>query len=151
MKYFQPCTAERPCGKGSHARTVVLSKGLVKVLDIIMKSYRGRPIENSDLTLNNVEYATWKHLKYFGLIEELNDSLIIPTALGQKFYGCQMPIFTTVAVMDDKVLPMAHEAWQTHPKRPKQQYIWEIDGRMWKQREEFQAEATRQTSMFAAL
>ena len=152
MKYFQPCTSERPCGKGSHARTVVLSKGLVNVLDHLMRAYehsKRQPISNRDMILNNVEYATWKHLKYFGLIQELDDSLVKPTLVAYDFYRGIMPIFTTVAVMDDKVLPMIHEAWLTHPKTPRKQFIYEIDGQMWKQRQEFKDEMTTQTSIFS--
>lgn len=153
MKYFEPCTPEKPCGKGHNAYTFNFSKGLAKILYKVLKKHdeKKRPLRVADMDFTNVEYTGWKQLKYFGLIVEIDGDYVEPTPLAYEFYNNLTPIETTVAIIDGKRLGADHPAWITHTRKVKTQYLYEISPEYYKQRHEFQVEKTRQTSIFQML
>lgn len=156
MKYFQPCTAECPCGKGSHAYTHNLRPSLIKAFRKFVDKWnvRRKPTHCLDLNFTHNQLCTWQILKHWGIIRQLSgrEGLYDVTPLGVDFYNGLAQVNDVVAVMNDKRIPDDHEAWLTHKKKPKKVFIWQVDHSAQPvSRNHFVQECTRQTSIFASL
>jgi len=64
-----------------------------------------------------------------------------------RFIYGEQKAWTHIAQMNSKPLPMDHEAWSTHGTKPMAVMVYDVDETAYKQRHEYQAEKSGQTTI----
>lgn len=147
MNYQEKCPH---CGHIKTAFIHKLNKQLVKALRQLVDFYgengSGCNLQR-DLNLTKNQYNNFQKLQYFDLVFKTKDGWF-PTSVGMHFIFGSMSALNKVATIESVVLPSSHEAWKTHKgKIPEPVKVQEIDADSWKNREDYQAEKSRQTTL----
>lgn len=147
MKYQEKCPH---CGHTKTAFIHKLNKPLVKALRQLVDFYgengSGCNLQR-DLNLTKNQYNNFQKLQYFDLVFKCPEGWF-PSAYGMSFILGSSMVFDKVATIESVVLPSYHEAWKTHKGSiPKPISVKEIDIDSWKNRQEYQSEKSRQTSL----
>lgn len=98
------------------------------------------------LTFN--QRGNFQKLQYWEIVYR-NELGYFLTEKGEQFYYGEISIPKKVATMENEVLSYNHQAWDGE-KRVENVYIWQIlqtSEAGWKQRPEYQREASLQTAM----
>lgn len=129
------------CGHLVSAYSENLSTWLVSTLRKLVDLYEQilKPVKASDprLNLTKAQYPTIQKLKYWGLVKKGDGNTWMPTELGVDFIYGRSAVQNIVAHLWDKILPIRHEARQTHNKKPKSVYVWEVSEKEYKQKQEY--------------
>ena len=140
MDYKKKCKC---CGHLVTAYTHRLNKPLVKALRELVDFYDdNKQIAKlqRDLELTKNQYNNFQKLQYFGLVKRIEGKGWLPTAKGTNFiYGAE-PCMVTVGTFGKDILPLGHEAWETHNKVLETKYVQEVDEFCYKRRAEYKAE-----------
>jgi len=138
MKFSKECPC---CGHKVAAYTYRLNKGLCESLKKLINAYRGtrKASKLADLGLSNAQYSSFAHLQYFGLAQRTEHGWY-PTPKGESFMVNTGSCVDTVAILNNEVLPLDHEAWQTHDRQPRFVMCDDFLPYEYKQRSEYQEE-----------
>jgi len=147
MKYQEKCPC---CG---HVRTAFihkLNKPLVKALRQLVDFYgenkSGCNLQR-DLNLTKNQYNNFQKLQYFDLVIKTPEGWL-PSAVGMSFILGSCKSWDKVATIESTILNREHEAWKTHKGSvPKPISVQEIDVESWKNRQDYQSEKSRQTTL----
>jgi hypothetical protein len=145
MKYAKTCDH---CGHAEVAYSYVLNKSLVVALRRLVDFYEKnkKAVALKDLNLTNSQYGNFAHMQYFGLMRPTPEGWY-PSPEGIAFIYGEMPVVMPVGVMAGEVLPLDHEAWESHETEPREFFIKDIDETSYKQRAEFAAEKASATTL----
>jgi hypothetical protein len=147
MKYQETCPH---CGQIITAYTHNINKPMAYAFVTFMQEYERtrRPVNiNSGLSITHNQICNMPKLQYYGLIKRLEGEGWIPTERGILWYKGEAAIETPVATMSNRVLPDNHPAWATHKKGRTTVTLESVTGFRYKQRDEYQAEKSRQGEM----
>lgn len=146
MKYHVECEC---CGQTVKAYTHRLNKPMVQSFIKFVNQYKEtrQPLRVGDVPdLTTIQYNSFYKLQHFGLIKKMEGGYL-PTQRGLKFLRGEFAVQNPSASMGRKVLPLDHQAWETHSGNIKEEYIHDIDDRYYKQRDEYLDESSNQTSL----
>ena len=102
---------------------------------------------DKDLDLTKSQFANFQKLRYFGIAYNI-ESGWLPSMKGMDFYHGKIRINSTVATMNNEVLPDDHEAWETHTRSIVRITINEVLPYYFKSKTQYQAEKSPQLSLF---
>jgi len=145
MKYFETRTVE------VKAYTAKLNKAMVdafeQMMEIYLETRKGVKVRNLNLTYS--QYSNFQKLRYFDLMFfEDSQDVWYPTQLGIAFFFGEFPVLDPAGHMDNQPLPRDHPAWDTHSKGRRKTYIHDVDRTHFKQRSDYQAEASTGPTLF---
>lgn len=143
MPYTEIC---HHCGHAQVAYVHHLNKPLVSALRQLVDFYelhkRGANLQK-DLDLTKSLFTNFQKLQYFGFVRRETALGWFPTQLGIDFiYGLVQSCThtTTISGVVRSDIPP--------PENNRYLFVYEIDTTQYKQRDEYQAEKSQQTSMF---
>ena len=149
MNYSKTCDC---CGHQNTAYAHKLNAPMILALKELFSAYDGEPVnivKNSNLTFS--QKNNFQKLRHFNLVYKTpNVAGYSPTKTGREFLLGEKAIFDLVATINNKVLPMNHECWETHREKPREMFVWEfLDEAEWdyKKRPEYQQERSNQMSI----
>lgn len=146
MKYHEECLH---CGHTYKAYTESLNVQMLEAFTIFVKHYgkEKKPLPvGKDWGLTHSQYTNFYKLQYYNLILKVEGGYL-PTKRGLLFIRGEYAIRLPVVVFKKKVLPESHEAWNGVREKVKEKYIWDIDDRYFKNRQDYAEEASKQTSL----
>lgn len=145
MKFHIQCDH---CGHKRVGYTYRLNVGTVTMLRRLVDQYEQtkKPVENKTVSRTKAEYTNLCHLQYWGLIAKAQRAWV-PTPLGIQFIYGEVSIPDLAGEMNSVPIPYDHPSWQTHKDKPTMVTVRDIDNFAYKQRVDFEAEKSSQTSL----
>ena len=144
MKHTEKCHC---CGHTETVYTFNMNAGMCQALAKVAKAYEasGEPVELKVCGLTNSQYGNIGVLARFGLAKNFQKKWL-PTRYGMEFLKGEAQVFSKLKVFKKKVLDASDPLWGDGV--PQAKSIREFDPEFnYKQKEEYQAEKSPQTSL----